>query len=132
MARAIPANASNAFGVSGPGPDGTQSNSSAEGTGVMDGMDTFGRQALDILTSSRLKDALDLSKESPRTLERYGFDDPAFERDGPELRRVMELAGHSLDHLIPGHDPLVLQCFPSENDIARVDLAPLTPIAQTQ
>ena len=46
--------------------------------------------------------------------------------------RVMELAGGSLDHLIPGHDPLVLTCFPSENDIARVDLAPLVPIAQTQ
>ena len=46
--------------------------------------------------------------------------------------RVMELAGHSLDHLIPGHDPLVLACFPAENDIARVDLAPLVPIAQTQ
>jgi glyoxylase-like metal-dependent hydrolase (beta-lactamase superfamily II) len=46
--------------------------------------------------------------------------------------RALELAGESLDHLIPGHDPLVLTCFPSENDIARVDLAPLVPIAQTQ
>ena len=44
--------------------------------------------------------------------------------------RVMELAGGSLDHVIPGHDPLVLTCFPSENDIARVDLAPRVPIAQ--
>jgi hypothetical protein len=62
-------------------------------TGVMDGMDTFGRQALDILTSSRLKDALDLTKESPRTLERYGFDDPAFERDGaPRMVRNFLLA----------------------------------------
>src|SRR5688500_18988389 len=56
-------------------------------------------------------------------------DEPAY---GRAQERVMELAGHSLDHLIPGHDPLVLACFPSENDIARVDLAPLTPIAQTQ
>ena len=46
--------------------------------------------------------------------------------------RVMALAGGSLDHVIPGHDPLVLACFPSENDIARVDLAPRIPIAQTQ
>jgi len=46
--------------------------------------------------------------------------------------RVMELAGGSLDHVIAGHDPLVLACFPTENDIARVDLAPLVPIAQTQ
>ena len=39
-------------------------------------------QALGILTSSKLKDAIDLSKEDPKTLERYGVDDPAFERDG--------------------------------------------------
>jgi hypothetical protein len=51
-------------------------------TGVMDGMDTFNRQALDILTSSKLRDALDLSKEKPESLARYGVDDPAFERDG--------------------------------------------------
>ena len=44
--------------------------------------------------------------------------------------RLMELAGHSLDHVIPGHDPLVLACFPAENDIARVDLAPHKPVAQ--
>lgn len=51
---------------------------------------------------------------------------------GRAQQRVMELAGGSLDHLVPGHDPLVLRCFPAENDIARVDLAPLVPIAQTQ
>ncbi|MDB5310374.1 MAG: hypothetical protein JWO38_4576 [Gemmataceae bacterium] len=51
-------------------------------TGVMDGMDSFNRQALDVLTSSKLKDALDLSKERPEVLERYGVDDPGFERDG--------------------------------------------------
>src|SRR6185295_5626736 len=42
----------------------------------------FNRQAFDILTSSKLKDAIDLSKEDPKTLERYGVDAPAFERDG--------------------------------------------------
>src|SRR5262245_16769185 len=50
--------------------------------GVMDGMDSFNRQALDILTSSKLRDAIDLSKEDPKVVERYGVDDPAFERDG--------------------------------------------------
>ncbi len=50
--------------------------------GVMDGMDAFNQQALGILTSSRLVDALDLSKEKPEVLARYGTDDPAFERDG--------------------------------------------------
>lgn len=50
--------------------------------GVMDGMDSFNQQALGIITSARLKQALDLSKESPECLARYGVDDPAFERDG--------------------------------------------------
>jgi hypothetical protein len=50
--------------------------------GVMDGMDAFTEQALGILTSSKLVEALDLSKEKPEVLERYGVDDPAFERDG--------------------------------------------------
>lgn len=45
-------------------------------------------------------------------------------------QRVLDLAGGSLDHLIPGHDPLVRRCFPCENDIARVDLAPHTPILE--
>ncbi|TIX49028.1 N-acyl homoserine lactonase family protein [Alteraurantiacibacter aquimixticola] len=43
---------------------------------------------------------------------------------------VMKLAGGSLDHVIPGHDPLVLQCFPTENDIARVDLPPHRPVLE--
>ena len=50
--------------------------------GVMDGMDSFNRQAMGILTSSKLVSALDLSKEDPKVLARYGTDDPAFERDG--------------------------------------------------
>ena len=44
--------------------------------------------------------------------------------------RVLALAGGSLDHVIPGHDPLVLALFPGENDIARVDLPPVRPIAE--
>ncbi|MEO6040837.1 MAG: N-acyl homoserine lactonase family protein [Croceibacterium sp.] len=44
--------------------------------------------------------------------------------------RLLALADHSLDRIIPGHDPLVLVAFPGENDIARVDLVPLTPIAE--
>lgn len=44
--------------------------------------------------------------------------------------RVMALAGGSLDHVIPGHDPLVLVCFPTDNDIARVDLAPHKPVQE--
>ena len=44
--------------------------------------------------------------------------------------RALDLAGGSLDHLIPGHDPLVLACFETENDIARVDLSPHTPVRE--
>jgi hypothetical protein len=51
-------------------------------SGVMDGMDAFGRQALGILTSSRLAEALDVSREDPRVVARYGVDDPTFQRDG--------------------------------------------------
>jgi hypothetical protein len=53
-----------------------------DATGTIDGMDSYRQQALDILTSSKLVDALDLSKENPKTVERYGVDDPVFERDG--------------------------------------------------
>lgn len=50
--------------------------------GAMGGLDTFSEQAIGILTSSRMADALDLSKEDPAVLARYGVDDPGFERDG--------------------------------------------------
>lgn len=61
--------------------------------GLADGMDAFNQQALGILTSSKLKDALDLSKERPEVLERYGVNDPVFERDGaPRMVRNFCLA----------------------------------------
>ena len=45
------------------------------------------------------------------------------------LQRLRALAP-SLDHIIPGHDPLVLSAFPAGGaaDVARVDLAPHTSI----
>jgi hypothetical protein len=48
----------------------------------MRGMDSYTEQALSILTSSQLADALDLSKEDPRVVERYGKNDPKYQRDG--------------------------------------------------
>jgi hypothetical protein len=51
-------------------------------SGAMEGMDLYGQQAMDILTTSALADALDLSKEDPRIVERYGPNDPKFIRDG--------------------------------------------------
>ncbi|MDB5313850.1 MAG: hypothetical protein JWO38_8052 [Gemmataceae bacterium] len=44
----------------------------ADATGVLEGADEYQRQALNILTSSRLADALDLEKEDPRTRDQYG------------------------------------------------------------
>jgi hypothetical protein len=54
----------------------------ADTSGSMDGLDEFSQQAMGILTSSKLADALDLSQEDPKVVEKYGVDDPAFERDG--------------------------------------------------
>jgi Protein of unknown function (DUF1501) len=55
---------------------------SIDDRGAMDGIDSYNQQALGILTSSKLVDALDLNKEDPKVLERYGKDDFKFERDG--------------------------------------------------
>ncbi len=46
----------------------------------MEGLDAFSEQAMGILTSSRLGDALDLSKEDPKLVERYG--------KGDEVKRI--------------------------------------------
>ncbi|MCG6155466.1 DUF1501 domain-containing protein [Rubinisphaera margarita] len=43
-----------------------------DASGMMDGMDTINQQAFDILTSSKLADALDISKEPAEVRERYG------------------------------------------------------------
>ncbi len=61
--------------------------------GTMDGMDAFTQQAMGILTSSRLVDALDVSREDPRVLANYGTDDPTFQRDGaPRMIRNLLVA----------------------------------------
>ena len=68
-------------------------NRDVDHTGVLDGMDSYARQAVGILTSSKLRDALDLTKEDPQNLSRYGVDDPAFIRDGaPRMVRTFCLA----------------------------------------
>lgn len=51
-----------------------------------DGMDAFSQRAFDVLTSSRLVEAMDLDKETPAVRDRYGRGDnsPAFGEDaGP-------------------------------------------------
>lgn len=53
-----------------------------DASGAMDGMDTLNAQAIDILTSSKLAEALDLSKEPVEVRERYGKGDPKNYGDG--------------------------------------------------
>ena len=50
---------------------------------AIDGMDTFTQRAFEILTSRRVFEALDLSREDPRLRERYGVGDMKNEADGP-------------------------------------------------
>jgi hypothetical protein len=51
-------------------------------SGAMDGLDSFTAQAMGILTSSKLAEALDLTKEDPKLVERYGKGNPSFHADG--------------------------------------------------
>jgi len=59
-----------------------------DATGAMEGLDVFRQQAFEILSGTGLLDALDLSKESPQILERYGQNNPQYQRDGaPKMIR---------------------------------------------
>ncbi|MBG28821.1 MAG: hypothetical protein CMI31_02305 [Opitutae bacterium] len=54
----------------------------------MEGLDSYNEQALEILSDSGLVNALDLGKEDPKVLERYGVNDPTYQRDGaPKMIR---------------------------------------------
>ncbi|HXT58424.1 MAG TPA: DUF1501 domain-containing protein [Pirellulales bacterium] len=65
-----------------------------DATGAMQGMDAFGARALDVLSSSKLLAALDLSKEDPRIRERYGDGKPyKYQYDGaPTVNEHLLLA----------------------------------------
>ncbi len=60
----------------------------ADSSGQMEGLDTFNQQAMGILTSSKLGEALDLSKEDPKVIERYGTGDDVKRIDGNGAPRV--------------------------------------------
>ena len=54
-----------------------------DASGVLEGMDAFSQRAFDVLTGSRLLDALDLSKEDPKVRAAYGDGKPhKFQYDG--------------------------------------------------
>ncbi len=66
-----------------------------DNTGMMCGMDHFTEQAAGLLTSSRLADALDLSKEDPRNVRRYGTGNPNIfidDNGAPRVPQSMLLA----------------------------------------
>lgn len=48
----------------------------ADASGAIAGLDAYYQQAFAVLTSSRLADALDVEREDPRLLERYGRGSP--------------------------------------------------------
>jgi hypothetical protein len=60
----------------------------ADANGAVKAMDTFTQQAFDLLTSSRMADALDLSKEPASVTERYGTGDPKVFMDSNGAPRV--------------------------------------------
>ena len=60
----------------------------ADANGAIKAMDAFTEQAFGLLTSSRMADALDLSKEPVRVIERYGTGDPKVFMDGNGAPRV--------------------------------------------
>jgi Protein of unknown function (DUF1501) len=57
-----------------------------DASGMMAGLDRFNEQAFNVLTSSRLLNALDIEREDPAIRERYGHGDPKNRDDGgPKL-----------------------------------------------
>ncbi len=55
---------------------------------TMEGMDAFSQQAFGLLTSSKLAEALDLSKEPARVVDRYGTGNPNIFMDANGAPRV--------------------------------------------
>ena len=65
----------------------------ADASGVMTGMDAINQQALGILTSSKLANALNFRLESDRVRKRYGISDVAIPKHGgPELLKQFLIA----------------------------------------
>lgn len=53
-----------------------------DASGIMSGLDTFNQQAFNVLTSSKLLEALDISREDPKVAALYGKGDPKNRDDG--------------------------------------------------
>ncbi len=60
----------------------------ADSSGAVKAMDAFTEQAFGLLTSSRMAEALDISKEPVKVVERYGTGNPKIFMDGNGAPRV--------------------------------------------
>ncbi|MCI0748502.1 MAG: DUF1501 domain-containing protein [Verrucomicrobia subdivision 3 bacterium] len=64
-----------------------------DGSGMMEGLDSFNEQAFGLLTSSKLLEALDIEKEDAKVRTMYGKGDPKNRDDGaPKLMEHMLIA----------------------------------------
>jgi hypothetical protein len=67
-----------------------------DASGLMDGMDAFNQQALGVLTSSRLLEALDFQKEKASLIERYGKGDAKVHGDAAPMLNEQFLVARRL------------------------------------
>ncbi len=73
-----------------------------DSSGMMNALDSFNQQAVGILTSGRFADAMDLTKEDPRILERYTAakrrgGEQFYTAEGPESIRKFLLARRAIE-----------------------------------
>ena len=71
----------------------------ADTTGAMNGLDVFNERAINILTTSRVRNAFDLSLEDPRLCEKYG---DGYGREVLVARRLVEAGVGFVSVRIPG------------------------------
>jgi len=71
-------------------------NRRSDASGMMDGMDAFQRQAFGVLTSSKLAEALDLSREPQSVRDRYGHGTERHQGDGAPRLMQQFLAARRL------------------------------------
>lgn len=71
----------------------------ADQTGAMTGLDVFNERAIGILTTNRVRDAFDLTKEDPRTCDKYG---DGYGREVLVARRLVEAGVGFVSVRIPG------------------------------
>ena len=70
---------------------------SVDASGQLEGIDSYEQQAFDVLTSSKLVDALDLSKEDPKLRARYGDGKPyKYQYDGAATNNELILMARRL------------------------------------